>query len=209
MGIAGYSAVIKKSGVSTAFTDEAMTKNGNTYQITNAVKRVLDRTVVPTFYEDGASASIPTAAIVSIDYLYGKVTFDGTITGVVTADGSYMPMAVLARAYEYSLKLTRDFQNDTDFETAQANGGFITRAPMMTDAEATIKRFWATDDLVALAEASAVFVLEIQPGGTGNGFKGWYIISAIQKGGGINELEYEDVTFILDATAEAGLSLGL
>ena len=52
---AGYATVLEVGGTSTAFTGEATTNTtGNTYQITNSAKRVLDPAAAVTVKDGGA-----------------------------------------------------------------------------------------------------------------------------------------------------------
>ncbi len=87
---AGYLATVKKGGTPTSTTAEACTLvSGKTYQINDTAKRVWDESVAPVVYDGGVDH---TSDVDSIDYLYGKVTFDSgyTVTGAVTVDVDYV-----------------------------------------------------------------------------------------------------------------------
>ena len=89
---AGYATVLEVGGTSTAFTGEATTNTtGNTYQITNSAKRVLDPAAAVTVKDGGAPV-----APASIDWLFGKVTLSSPPGGAVTIDGSYIPRLTVA-----------------------------------------------------------------------------------------------------------------
>ncbi len=90
---AGFNTALKVGGTSTAFTGEATTNTtGDSYQITNTAKRVLDPTVAITVY-DGVTPVVPTV----IDWLFGVVTLPAPPVGAVTIDGSYIPLLTVAQ----------------------------------------------------------------------------------------------------------------
>ncbi len=104
MATAGFNTTLKVGGTSTAFTGEATTNTtGNIYQITNTAKRVLDPTVAIVVY-DGVTPVVPTA----IDYLFGKVTLPAPPAGLVTIDGSYIPLLSVVQGKMASVDTTID-----------------------------------------------------------------------------------------------------
>ena len=123
-GIAGYQAVIKKSGTPTTMTAEACNLvSGKTYQVTAATKRVIS-------YADGLTvldnAVDQTANVISIDYLTGKVTFATayTPTGAITVTGKYMPMTQAAKGRSFNLQLSVNQLDETGYDDAQGNTGY-------------------------------------------------------------------------------------
>src|SRR4051812_21765948 len=93
-GIAGRKALVKVTGAPVAFAGEATTDSGDhqTYQITNAAKRVWDRATTLVV----KVAAVVTVESYTFNRLTGKVTF-ATVNagrGAVTLDGAYLPLSV-------------------------------------------------------------------------------------------------------------------
>lgn len=96
MGIAGYSARIRKAGTAVPTTGEAFTLvSGKTYKVTDRTKVPWDREATITVYDNG----VPVAAsnIQGYKYLTGQVIFVSTytVTGPVTADFEYKPSVII------------------------------------------------------------------------------------------------------------------
>ena len=199
--VAGYKTTLKKSGTSTAANAEPVTfVSGKTYQITNTAKRVWDRTVVPIVYVDAVDES---AEVLSIDYLFGKVTFVGsyTVSGTVTVTVNYVPLAVVAQAHKYTLSMQTPALDDTDYATAQANGGFKTRIASIKDVKVAISRW---DDLAAvytgIHDAGTAVLIEITPGGSTRPYaRGWFVVESADGSGDIDALEAEELAFSANA----------
>jgi hypothetical protein len=148
MARASYLNVIKTAGTSTALANEAMSKvTANTvYQITDATKRVLDRSVVPVVEvdADGAGAgdwAVADAATYTVDYLFGKVTFladQGADALVRLASGSYLPMVERTGFNSYQLTLGGDVQDKSTFEN---NDGEKRRGYGLHDVTAQLSGF--------------------------------------------------------------------
>jgi len=166
-GFAGYVAKIKKSGSTTAFTGEAMSLvSGKTYKITDATKNVWDRTVTPTIYDNAVDH---TADVLSIDFLFGRVTFKSayTPTGPITADGSYFPMTQVAKAQEFTLTQTTNPIDTTDFETAQGNSGNRAFEYGLQTVALDLSGVYATGNgYLAALQARGELVIDINPDGS-------------------------------------------
>jgi len=201
MARAGYLTTVRRGGTSTAFTDEpASLVSGKTYQIDDITKRIWDRTVAVTVYDDGVQ--VDSADIDTIDYLFGKVIFADsyTVTGPVTIDGNYLPTEVVAQANGYDLNQSSTVLDDTDYETAQANGGFRSRQLGMHDVNVTIRRFNdLTKTFADLLANRTPVLIEIRPGGSGDYFRGWFVPESVNASGDIDALETEELSFQLDA----------
>lgn len=204
MGTAGYNTVIKRSGTSTAFNGETMSATAvtNQYQIDDTTKEVWDRSTTPTFYED--SVEIPSSDIESIDYVFGKVTFATSKTGSITVDGDYFPTNVIAQANNYSIDQSIDLQDNTDYETAQSNGGYRTYQGILYDVSVSVGRY---DDLNNLFhddwDTQSPVVVEIQPGGgTNDIFRAYCLIESANKSGDVESLEEQDISFQIDDTGD-------
>jgi len=196
-GFAGYNATIKKSGTSTAMLTEPTTEiTGTTFQVTDPLKQVLDRTV--TFTATGSISGALT--ITSIDYLYGIFTFSTSVTGeTVTVDGSYLPMSAYGVAREFTLTQNADTIDTTDFDTAQANGGFRTFTPGLRQVSLDLSGFY---DLVAgfkaLLESRAEVIIEIAPkGNTESVCRGFFKPMTTGQSGEVGGTEDETATFEL------------
>ncbi len=116
----GYSAVVKASGTSTVITTEATTDLAGAhtaFQITDATKRVLNPAVVVVVKKDTV---IQSAALYTVNYLFGTITFLSTIGAghTVTIDGAYLPMYAVATAKEFTLDLLNDLLDNTTFSSS-------------------------------------------------------------------------------------------
>lgn len=209
-GVVGYNTLIKTGGTSTAMTDEATTNTaGDTWRINDTAKRVWDPAVALTF-EDNLVA-IDAGDILSIDRLFGTVTFTATKTGPITvATGNYIPLINVATAKGYSLNMVADVLDDTDFIRAQANGGFRTRLLGIQDVVANISRWESADTIFfdALNNRTRILI-DISPGGNNSHVaRGWYKTEAENRSGSISELEASELVFQLDGEPEAAFSWG-
>lgn len=111
MAEAGFTCALKQTGTAVAMTGEATTNTtGNTYQVTNSAKRVLDPATAITVY-DGAT---PIAdANVTVDYLFGKVTLSSPPGGAVTIDGAYLPTYAVAEPRAFELNFSKSIHEST------------------------------------------------------------------------------------------------
>lgn len=139
MSAAGHLARIYISGTSTSFTGEAFTGSGaGPYTISDFDKNAWDYDTVPTFYDN--AVAINAADILSIDYLFGKVTFTGSKTGPITADGDYFPLYSIANAHDTSMDFSRDIQEDTEFgDTAKS------KCPTLVDLSVSFSLYGVLD----------------------------------------------------------------
>jgi hypothetical protein len=116
--LAGYSTTIEINGASTAFTGEAFTGSGaGPWTITTESKSVWNPATTPTFYDN--AVAISSGDISSIDYLFGKVTFTGSKTGPITADGAYYPRTAVSECKAFEVEITRDPLDVTVFHATQ------------------------------------------------------------------------------------------
>jgi hypothetical protein len=139
-GIAGRKALVKVTGAPVVFAGEATTDSGDhqTYQITNAAKRVWDRNTLLVV----KVAGVPTVESYTFNRLTGKVTFATVNAGraAVTLDGAYLPLSVAIGSKNYSYSLMKQALVDTDFDGANSNGGFNTYQTGLFDVEGSIGR---------------------------------------------------------------------
>lgn len=103
-------------------TDEATTTlaANTTYQITNSVKRVLDRSAAITVKKDAVSQA---STLWTFNRLTGTVTFLADIGPghTITVSGSYLPMSVSAQAKDYTYTLGAQTLDVTKFGDAFVN----------------------------------------------------------------------------------------
>jgi hypothetical protein len=142
-GFAGYVAVIKKSGTSTPMTNEATTNlSVRVYQITNVAHQIIDPAVAVVVKDNAVDQ---TAQVLSIDYMFGIVTFKSTYTvvGPVTVTGNFLPTTAVAKGQGFTVTQTATIIDTTDFPTAQGNNGFKTCIPGLNTAALEITGVYA------------------------------------------------------------------
>lgn len=205
MGQAAYRTVVKASGTSTSFTDEATSNvGGNKFQIDDATKQVLDRSVAVVVEVDGSAVA---STEYEVDYLFGIVEFNDAQTGDVTVTGNFIPTVSVAGANQYSVDITGDVLDNSNFADANSNGGYRTKQYGILDVAANIGRF---DDLAKTfktkLENRQVVLLEIKPGNGTETIRGWFVIESAGSQGEINSLEVESLTFQLDGDTKSAFS---
>ena len=199
-GFAGYVADIMKFGTPTGFTDEAMTLVAGTtatYQIDDASKEVWDRTKATNF-DDGA-VLIDAADIVSVDYLFGRVTLTAAAGGAVTCVGEYFARETIARANTYNLTMTADSVDGSFFAAVQANGGNRIFTPgLRTVALELGGIFTASDSAKAELAARSELIIEIDPAGDGLAVaRGFFKYATVAQAGAVGALEEETLNLAL------------
>jgi hypothetical protein len=202
-GYPGYGAKIFKPGTSTAMTAEATTNTaGKTYQITDTSKRAINRAVTLTVFDNAVDH---TADVASIDYLFGKVTFDSgyTVTGPVTITGEYFPMSTaLAKWTGFTLTMSGDAIRNSDGPALQSNGGYHTHTPgLKTIALELPTVFAAADDWPAALDSRGEYLIELNPDGTGwsgSLARGFFRLMTQRQSGNVGALEEENLRFELN-----------
>jgi len=210
-GFPGYLATLKKPGTSTVMTADAMTLvSGKTYQITNAAKRIINRAVAVSVLDN---AIVHTADVLSIDYLFGKVTFKAayTPTTPITITGQYFPTIDLAKATSYTLTQTGRPIRTTNFPAAAANSGYNTFIPGLRQVAIELPAvFDAADNWDATLAARAEMIIEVNPDGVGKSYgRGFFRLVTDRQAGNVGELEEETLSFQLSVPIEASPNLAL
>ena len=202
-GQPGYLALVKRGGTSTAMTNEVMNSVGapdpaNTYQITDAARRIIDRAILPTFRENGTP--IPEADIVKRDFLFGKVTFTRSVTEPIDVSGNYIPTVNIGGANSYNLNMGGDLLDDTDFEEGQTTNQ-RSRVYGLRDVSVSFSRFEILEQFFhdAIADRTPV-VIDIRPSGAGDFARGWCVAENEARAGDSGSLEQTDPTFQLDGS---------
>lgn len=199
-GFAGYVASIKQTGTATVMTDEAMSLvSGKTYRITDAAKRIISHNHTVTVEDN--SVAVADADIETIDYLFGKVTFVSgyTVTGPVTITGRYMPTTEISRANSFTLTQTAETIDETDYATANSNGGYRVFEPGLRTISLELGGFYDEDDAVwTVLENRSEIVIEINPDGSGLSVaRGIFKLTARNQSGDVGALEEQTRTFNL------------
>lgn len=200
-GFAGYVASIKASGTPTAMTGAPMTQvvTSKTYVIADATRNVWDYTKTLTVKDNGA----PVAAsnIESIDWLFGRVTFKATyvVTGPVTVDGFYMPIAEVSRANSFTLTQTAETVDRTDYAITHANDGYRVFDPGLRTISLELGGFYDSADAVwEILEGRQEVVIEINPDGSGMSLaRGIFKLVTRNQSGDVGALEEQTRTFNL------------
>ena len=203
-GLAGYVATFNKSGTTTSFTSEAMTLvSGTTYAITNAAKNVWDHAVAVSVF-DGVT-DITATNVSSVDYLFGRVTLTAPPAGAVTVTGSYLPMTSVGTARDFSLAMTADSIDTTDFATAAANGGFSTHVMGLRTVGLDASGFYATaNGFKTLLTGRSELVVSINPDGTNKSVaRGYFRATGTGQSGDAGGNENESVKFELSVPTGA------
>ena len=204
-GVAGYVAKVMSGGTPVATTGEATSLlTGKTYQITDATKRNISYAGTVTVNDDGSP--VATSNIESIDYLQGTVTFVSgyTVVGDITLDYDYVPTAVIGKARSYQLTQQQTAIDNTDYATADDNGGWRTHEGGLKTVNIEVGNIWAAanDFVDVLANRAQVFV-EVSPndtlaGGTSEvAFKGFFKYQTQGQSGNVGALEEESLTLNL------------
>ncbi len=220
-GTAGYLTTVKRGGTPTALADEPMTEIGgspnDTFQVTDTTRRILDRTVVPTFEDTGVSPQdIPVSDVLTIDYLFGIVTFvTGKIGPVVVKTGNFIPLQFIAGAHSYNLNQAGDVLDDTTFEKAEANNGKRTRILGIRDVSLSVDRWWeATTFFFDALNNRTPILIQVAPGiNSGQAglevARGWYVPEAENHDGDVSSLESANTSFQIDGDAKASFNWGV
>ena len=198
-GFAGYNAAIKQQGTSTAMTSEATTNTtGNSYQIDDVTKRIWDRSATFTFSDGGGV--IPDSEVESINYLTGTVTFNVAPTPPVTVDGNYFPTVTLGTANTFTQTQTAEAIDNTDFATAQGNGGYRTFEYGLKTVEVSLSGFYdATNAFKDELAARNEIIIEIDPrNDTFDVSRGFFRLTNQSQSGDVGALEEEEITASLN-----------
>lgn len=205
-GFSGYLAEIKKIGTPVSFTAEAMTLvSGKTYQIDDATKEIWDRSEATMDILD-SGGSIAAVDILNIDYLFGRVTFVASFTpsGAVTATGEYFPTAAIGKANTYSMTMTAESIDETDFTTAQGNSGTKIFQPGLRSVAIELGGIFDSDENAKqdLRDRTEV-IIEVDPAGDGSSIaRGFFKLATTGQSGAVGALEEETLNFALTVPDE-------
>jgi hypothetical protein len=208
-GFAGYLAEVFQAGSSTVMTTEAMTLvSGKTYKITNAAKNVWNRAVTLNVFDNGVNHN---ADVLNVDYLFGRVTFKAayTVTGPVTVTGAYFPMAQLGKGNSFTLTQTANMIDNTDFATAQANGGYRTHTAGLRTVEIELGgTFDATVNSKDDVNDRLELIVQIDPVGDGLSVaRGFFRLLSAEQTGDVGALEEETLQLSLSVPVSGAFTI--
>lgn len=187
MELAGRLAVVKASGTAVAMTAEATTATGNiSYQITDATKRVIDRTEAVVVKDGG----VVTAEAYTLNRLSGTVTFATATARTITIDGKYLPMAEVASAHEYSFNKAVDVLEVTPFAATHKK-----RIAGQKFASGTLSQWDINEYFYDALTADEPIVLEFRGTATGEPERLWAYLESSEMSAAISDPQNEIVTF--------------
>jgi hypothetical protein len=200
-GFAGYEAKIKSSGTSTTFTSEVMSLvSGFTYKIADTAKNAWDRTATfAAHFTNGTASGTITGSISSVDYLHGRITFNGTFSGTVTVNGKYLPLTTLGKGNSFTLTQQAAEIQTTTFALAQANGGFHTFDPGLRTVKFDMNGIYASaSGLIDALIDREELIIEIGPDGDDLSVaRGFFKAVTEKQSGAVGALEDEMTSFEL------------
>lgn len=178
----GFDIKLSVTGTPTATTAEATTNTtGNSYQITDVDRRIIDPRVAPVVKENG----VTTVQTVTIDHLFGTVTFAGAATAPVTVDYTYLPANEVGRGRSFTLSESRQILDKTGFSYGESSAAreFISgynSAEVTFEYLELLENLYATTklrDLIRTYSADDFAVIELKIG-TATTWRGFMIPSS-------------------------------
>ena len=203
-GFAGYLAEIKKIGAAVVADGEAMTlESGKTFGITDATKEVWDRSDTVVVYDNAVDK---TADVLSIDYLFGRITFKDaySVTTPITVDVSYFPVTQIGGGNSYTLGMTAATKDTSDYVATQANGGFRTFEAGLRSVTLEVGGiFNASEAAMADLAARTELIIEIDAAGDGSSIaRGFFKLMNTGQSGSVGAVEDETTQFVLTVPQE-------
>lgn len=196
----GFNATVKRQGVATAFTGEAMQLvDGTTYEITDSSKNLWDFTSGVSFDDGGSPVS--DGDIEQIDYLFGRVTFKAGAapTGSLTVDGKYSPVSSFGCANNISLTQNAEATLSSCFEIVQAENGFNTYDSGLKTVSMELSGFYrTTNDFFTVLTQNETVVIEVDWEGDGNTLsRGVFKLQSTSQSGDVGSQEEYSASFTL------------
>lgn len=218
MAAAGHLTTVKITGTSTAFAAEAFSVvSATVWQMTDVTKRILDPAATFVFRDSGAVDV--TSDVVSIDPLFGTVTF-GSPQTPGDADGDYLPSFDAAEVTSTDVALNADMLDTTVF----ASTNFRLKIPGLQMASGTIASLddlqtdidpgGGTTTLLDIFQSELTPVFEIDLGGTGELIRIFALIDTATIAATVEGLSTSGVTFqsngqrVTQTGDEVGIAFG-
>lgn len=127
------------------------------YQITNAARRRIDKTVVPVVERStGGAYSVVPASEYRFNYVLGRVEFlaQQVVSTVIRVDANYMPLTKLGGGHEWSADFERDVLDATEFGDTWRR-----KVVGVGNASGSIAKWWMDASLLALLQAGSPLVI--------------------------------------------------
>jgi hypothetical protein len=201
-GFVGYVADLHKASVPTVANGEAMTLvSGKTYRVTDSAKDIWDYADPPVVYDNAVDH---TSDVESIDYLFGRVTFNSTytVTGPVTVDITYFATLTQLAGYKsFTLTQTEEAIDTTTIPVAQGNSGHMTYTGdgLKTVALELSGLYASANGYRASLVAREIVIVKINPDGVGKSVaRGYFKFGSQGQDGDVGALEEENVTLRLN-----------
>lgn len=138
MATAGKKVKLKATSSAVAFVDEACSTSDNTtYQITDIAKRIWSPTATITVKD----SAVPTVESFTINRLKGTITFGSASARTITVSGDYLPSADILEAFDYSLDLSANNEQDSAF-----GDEWITREQTLKDVTGSFSQWRLVDN---------------------------------------------------------------
>lgn len=209
MAQAAYRTLVGIPGTATAITDAPTTYLGACrFRITDASKRLLDSdtaVVVKFAATRGGAKHAIDAENVAVNYAGGIVTvlpdsgFDESAcaSAFIFVSGKYIPFTHIGGANNYSLEMSTEVLEDTNFEAANANDGYRTRLTGLIDVSVSVSAYSPLNKafMTRLQERQNV-VLSIRVGNAEH-ITGRFVVESVSSAGEVGGIETEDISFQL------------
>jgi hypothetical protein len=116
MATTAYSTTLSISGTAIAMTDEATSSISSTvYEITNAAKRRIDPNTAVTVK---ANSVVQAASTYSINFEFGRITFNSAPTAPVAITGAYLPVFAIGEVTDLTLSFSMEAPEVTPLSTS-------------------------------------------------------------------------------------------
>jgi hypothetical protein len=158
MAVAGYSCLVRKSGVSTGVATElcSLLSGSVVFRITNAAKRVIDPTIDFSF-KDGAT-TVAYSSISVIDFVNGEVTFAAPLSSPnsLSFTGNFLPITTtsdtILETKSFKLSCSQDMLDRTVL-TGSSTDYVRKRLQAIKDVSLSVNSIAQPTDLQSLATA--------------------------------------------------------
>lgn len=187
--VTGKDGFVYSKFATTAMAAEPMTSSpGNIYQVTSSLHTLIDPNVAVALNTTALSYLDATYGFGGYDYFNGKVHLSTATTPTIT--GNWLSLTSLVDILNWSMDLRLDTAEDTSLGDT-----WKTHTVLQKGYTVSIKRWFSTTDLTAVALASSPLILKLFYSATAGIWLYGYIqgmTNTIQKGA----IQDETVTFI-------------
>lgn len=197
---------VKASGDPVSAAEEGLTHiDDNTWQITDANKRVLERDGVIELEKDDGAGGFEDISFQTVNKLNGTFTFDGVgfedTETIRVKSGNYLPLTTVAEAHDYTLNRQVNLA-----EVPRFLENYIKRIPTTKFASGSLSQWDITNsyfnDVLTSGEP---FVLDIKVTSTTEPTRLWALLESSEMTAAIESPQDQVVSFI---STDELLSLG-